>query len=166
MAEDENMDFLDKSQKETGMPTDHTATYYGVALGLSVLPVFLFYTVYKLEDIGVVYLIVTTISTFLLKIAYQKVMEKEYHRLWAFRKQDSANAHKKFGLSPAEYETKRKELTSYESLMFSLFRNNLTYVMFFLFFAFYAFKDINQEFAYAVSVGASSVLVWKFSGWL
>mmetsp|Transcript_514 Transcript_514/g.847 ORF Transcript_514/g.847 Transcript_514/m.847 type:complete len:166 (+) Transcript_514:58-555(+) len=139
--------------------------YYGVALGLSILPVFLFYTVYK-QNIGVVYLIVTTISTVLLATAYQKVQSREKLRLWRYRQQDKANAHKKYGLSKNDYDAKRMEITSQEALTFSLFRNNLTYVLFFLFFAFYAFKDINREFCYAVSVGASSVLVWKFSDWL
>mmetsp|Transcript_745 Transcript_745/g.931 ORF Transcript_745/g.931 Transcript_745/m.931 type:complete len:167 (-) Transcript_745:145-645(-) len=141
------------------------STYISVAFLLSVLPVFLFYTVYKLHDILVVYVVVTAISTVLLSTAYQKVMTREKYRLMGYRREAVKN-HRKYGLTQAEFEKEQNTLTSNEALYFSLFRNNLTYVIFFLFFAFYAFRDINRDFCYAISVGLSSVLVWKFSDWV
>ncbi|GAB5371726.1 hypothetical protein AAMO2058_001604700 [Amorphochlora amoebiformis] len=136
---------------------------YAVAFALSVLPVFIFYSVYKLSDIAVVYVVVTAISTLLLATAYGKVTRREYHRLWGYRKDQYKSV---AGMSQGEYDQKSKELTYYEAMTFSLFRNNLVWTLLFLFFSFYAFREINREFCYAVSVAASSVLVWKLTDWV
>eukprot|EP00471_Norrisiella_sphaerica_P004731 CAMPEP_0184489110 /NCGR_PEP_ID=MMETSP0113_2-20130426/14434_1 /TAXON_ID=91329 /ORGANISM="Norrisiella sphaerica, Strain BC52" /LENGTH=163 /DNA_ID=CAMNT_0026872345 /DNA_START=24 /DNA_END=515 /DNA_ORIENTATION=+ len=162
MANDED-EFLEQNIKSNKAESP-SSTYLAVAFLLSALPVFLFYTVYKLDDIGVVYLVVTAISTVLLSTAYQKVTYREKTRLMRFRKENST-MHRKYNMTSSEFDSEVEQITGDEALYFSLFRNNLTYVIFFLFFAFYAFRDINREFCYAVSVGAASVLVWKFSDW-
>lgn len=143
---------------------EKTAVYFVISLLITSLPVYLYYTVFDLsfESFGVVYLPVTILSSLLLTFAYRNWASNTYATLSNYRKQVSVS-HKKLGLSKQELDAVTDQITVQESIVWSLYINNLLFFLTFLFTAFYALKAIASPYNYTLSMTISSAVVWQLS---
>lgn len=137
---------------------------------LSVLPVYLFNQVYLVDTIGMlVYVIVSLVSTVLLYKSYDRVQQRDNTRLLEIVSReiaDNPNDYKKTNMNKDEYIKDQQMKTARTSMYFSVFWNNLIYVLVFTFCAFYTFKEAQRNICYVVSVSAASITVWKLSEYL
>ena len=104
------------------------------------------------------------LSSFLLTLSYKAVASATNAVTSRNRKgTNSAASAKKLQLSREEVAAVQEALTMRESMMWSFYFNNSIFLCSFLFFAFYAFQAVNISYQYALSMIASSGLVWQLS---
>ena len=104
------------------------------------------------------------LSSFLLTLSYKAVTNATNAVTSRNRKSSNnyANA-KKATLSREEFEAVQEALTMRQSMMWSFYFVNFIFFAAFLFFAFYAFQAVSTPYQYALSMIASSGLVWQIS---
>ena len=144
--------------------TNQVPLFFGMALFLSCLPVYLYVNVYNLtiEEFGIVYLPVTVLSSFLLTLSYRTVSNTTFAQLSRSHKAAAAN-HKKIGLSRGELSAVQEQITSREAMAWSLIFNNTVFILSFLFFAFYALGLLGAPYQYSVAMIISAATVWQLS---
>jgi uncharacterized membrane protein (DUF485 family) len=124
-----------------------------VALVLSLLPAYLYATVldFNVAENWMVYGIAVPVCTVMLTLAYRNVARYTYQKL------NHERAGRKKG---ALLDVSNAVI---EAQNWSLFFNNIIYLLTFLFLAFYVLKQVPLTYNYLVSSGVAAALVWQLS---
>jgi len=139
--------------------------FYGcIAFVLALIPTFLYVTVFDLGimEYAVLYFPVTCGVAAALVISYNTLAAASVARLSGIRK-NSAVDHKKLGLKKEELDEVKENVIFRESITWSIFFNNLVFILSFLFVAFYVLRAIPAVYNYVISMALASVLVWQMS---
>jgi len=145
--------------------TEQAATYFAVALGITLLPTYIYYSIYDLFSTGPAffYLLVVLGSSSLLTLAYRNVESTTYGLLEHTRKFAGVINYKKLKLSKEKAEKLQDEVTAQESLMWTFFRNNSVFVAAFLFMAFYVLRQVDTGYNFVISLVLASAVTWQLS---
>jgi len=156
---------LDSFVQEKTMSTGQAVFYFTIASVLSVLPAYLFCSVYDMpvSEYGLYYVVVTILSAVLLTLSYRNIAEYANAQL-SNQRRGLNTSHKLHGYgTKEELEAVKVSATEREANAWSLFVNNSLFLAIFLFLAFYVLREIPFHYGYSLSVPSAAVLVWQFS---
>jgi hypothetical protein len=139
-----------------GFSSSTALCYFSYASVVSVLPAYLFSSVFDLTNLPVV-AVVTLVSALLLTLGYRNVATATRGRLVFEVNQSGAKG------KGADYEKLVNQSITSQASNWAFFWNNAIFAGIFVFLAFYALGNVEIVYRYAVSVGISSFLVWQFS---
>merc|ERR1712002_591431 len=154
--------------------TKSSALFYGNALIVSTVPLWLFWRMHQMDlyQSAILFLIMTILSTYLMSFAYKNVKFLLKHKI--SRKREEAVAKevmKKVSddkrMSKKEKDErslwKKNEVADYEATTFSIFYNNAIYLVLIILTSFYALHSLSPSVNYALSIGLSAGLMALFS---
>jgi hypothetical protein len=130
------------------------------------LPAYLFISIYNMsvEDFGLVYAVVTALGTAAMSLSYRNVATGTNARLSAGRKFVQTHAKKRDGMSTADVEKMQEEMTFRESIVWSVFYNNLVFFLLFMLFCFYCLKNVQEDvYNYSFAVTGAAGATWQLS---
>jgi len=161
---DDGLETLLQTFQPKQITPGRTVFYMSSAVFISILPAYLFKSVYELSvsEFGLIYLLVTLLSSVMLAMAYHNIADTTNAKLSNARKTVPLNP-KKLNYQREELEKIQEMITERESITWSLLYNNSIYLMGFLFLAFYAFREIAPHYTYMVSVNTAAVIAWWLS---
>ncbi|XP_033764286.1 translocon-associated protein subunit gamma-like [Argopecten irradians] len=154
--------------------TKSSALFYGNALIVSAIPIWLFWRIHQMDlyQSGILFAVGTIISTYLVALAYKNVKFVLKHKI-ALKREDAVSKEmtKKFAddkrMTKKEKDErilwKKNEVADYEATTFSIFYNNAFYLVLLVIASFYVLRSINPTFNYLCSVGLAAGLLALFS---
>jgi len=147
----------------------NSATFYGNAAIVALLPIWLFYRIQQLDLVSnaILFTAVSAVATYLLAMAYARVQYVTKHKLAQKREQAiNREVALEFGdrkVSRDERDERvlcrKNEVAQFEATHFSIFYNNALFLSLVVFFGFYLFRSLAPGLNYIVSVGGSAGLV-------
>jgi len=126
---------------------------------LSILPAYLYWAVFdmNLTEYGIEFAAVFAGSVACLFLAYRNVARNTAIKL---QKEKVVKKPKKGG---KDEDAPKPYSVAEEAAWWSLFFNNMVFLLAFTFIGFYALRQVAIGYNYATAVGVSSVLVWQLS---
>ncbi|XP_022658651.1 translocon-associated protein subunit gamma-like [Varroa jacobsoni] len=156
-------------QFSNNVTSKNSALFYGNAIIVSALPIWLFWRIQQLEILPnmILYCAVTALATYLMALAYGKVQLVLKHKLAQKREQAiNREVAQEIGdrkVSRDERDErvlcKKNEVAQYEATNFSIFYNNALFLSLVVFFGFYLFRTYPPGFNYIISVAGSAGIV-------
>uniref|UniRef100_A0A8C6MH73 Translocon-associated protein subunit gamma n=1 Tax=Nothobranchius furzeri TaxID=105023 RepID=A0A8C6MH73_NOTFU len=153
-----------------------TALFYGNALIVSAIPIWLFWRIWHMDLVqsAVLYAVMTLVSTYLVAFAYKNVKFVLKHN-WscqvAQKREDAVSKEVTRKLSEADNRKmsrkekderilwKKNEVADYEATTFSIFYNNTLFLVLVIIASFFLLKNFNPAVNYILSISASSGLI-------
>ncbi|TRY81836.1 hypothetical protein DNTS_011404 [Danionella cerebrum] len=156
-----------------------TALFYGNALIVSSIPIWLFWRIWHMDLVqsAVLYAVMTLVSTYLVAFAYKNVKFVLKHKV-AQKREDAVSKEVTRKLSEADNRKihywqsvfgfclnwfrilwKKNEVADYEATTFSIFYNNTLFLVLVLIGSFFLLKNFNPTVNYILSISASSGLI-------
>jgi len=154
--------------------TKSSALFYGNALIVSAIPIWLFWRIHQLDlyQSAIVFVLGTLISTYLVAMAYKNVKFILKHKV-AVKREDAVAQEVMKKLADDKKMTKKEkderilwkknEVADYEATTFSIFYNNALYLVLLIVVSFYVLKNLNPTVNYVASVGLAAGLLALFS---
>merc|ERR1712154_686629 len=154
--------------------TKSSALFYGNALIVSAIPIWLFWRIHQLDlyQSAIVFVLGTLISTYLVAMAYKNVKFILKHKV-AVKREDAVAQEVMKKLADDKKMTKKEkderilwkknEVADYEATTFSIFYNNALYLVLLIVSSFYVLKNFNPLLNYGFSVAAAAGLLALFS---
>ncbi|CAG6005561.1 unnamed protein product [Menidia menidia] len=149
-----------------------TALFYGNALIVSAIPIWLFWRIWHMDLVqsAVLYAVMTLVSTYLVAFAYKNVKFVLKHKV-AQKREDAVSKEVTRKLSEADNRKmsrkekderilwKKNEVADYEATTFSIFYNNTLFLVLVIVASFFLLKNFNPTVNYILSISASSGLI-------
>merc|ERR1711963_571746 len=154
--------------------TKSSALFYGNALIVSAIPIWLFWRIHQMDlyQSAIVFVLGTIVSTYLVAMAYKNVKFILKHKV-AVKREDAVAQEVMRKLADDKKMTKKEkderilwkknEVADYEATTFSIFYNNALYLVLLIVVSFYVLKNLNPAVNYVASVGAAAGLLALFS---
>ncbi|KAL8620044.1 SWI/SNF and RSC complex subunit Ssr3 [Nucella lapillus] len=154
--------------------TKSSALFYGNALIVSAIPIWLFWRIHQMDlyQSAVFFVLGTVVSTYLVAMAYKNVKFILKHKV-AVKREDAVAQEVMKKLADDKKMTKKEkderilwkknEVADYEATTFSIFYNNALYLVLLIVVSFYIVKNFSAPVNYMVSVGVASGLLALFS---
>merc|ERR1712179_207337 len=154
--------------------TKSSALFYGNALIVSAIPIWLFWRIHQMDlyQSAIIFVLGTIVSTYLVAMAYKNVKFILKHKV-AVKREDAVAQEVMKKLADDKKMTKKEkderilwkknEVADYEATTFSIFYNNAFYLVLLIIASFFVLKNINPTFNYVASVGAAAGLLALFS---
>eukprot|EP00745_Piridium_sociabile_P029071 TRINITY_DN47169_c0_g2_i1.p2 TRINITY_DN47169_c0_g2~~TRINITY_DN47169_c0_g2_i1.p2 ORF type:complete len:194 (+),score=55.56 TRINITY_DN47169_c0_g2_i1:33-584(+) len=154
--------------------TKSSALFYGNALIVSAIPIWLFWRIHQMDlyQSALIFVVGTLISTYLVAKAYKNVKFILKHKV-AVKREDAVAQDMMKQLADDKKMTKKEkderilwkknEVADYEATTFSIFYNNSLFLVLLLVMSFFILKSFNPALNYAASVGSSACLLALFS---
>jgi len=156
--------------------TKSSALFYGNALIVSAIPVWLFWRIHQLDPhdkitLGV-FVVVTLVCSYLVSLAYKNVKFLLKHKIAVKREEAvSKEVLKKLAddkkMSKKEKDErvlwKKNEVADYEATTFSIFYNNALFLALVIVCSFYALRSATPLVNYVLSMGGAAALLALFS---
>jgi len=156
--------------------TKSSVMFYGNALIVSAIPVWLFWRIHQMEPTEtptiVSFVLMTLISTYLISLAYKNVKFLLKHKIAQKREEAvTREVMKKVSddkrMSKKEKDErilwKKNEVADYEATTFSIFYNNALFLVLVIVLSFYVLRSFSPIVNYVMSMGAASGLLALFS---
>jgi translocon-associated protein subunit gamma len=150
--------------------TKSSALFYGNALIVSAIPVWLFWRIHSMDPVssGILFAVVTIVSTWLVAFAYRNTKHLLKHKVAV--KRESAvtkelsrqlNDDKKISRKEKDERIlwKKNEVAEYEATTFAIFYNNALFLSIMVFASFYVLKTLSPSFNYVASMGVASGVI-------
>lgn len=150
--------------------TKSSALFYGNAFIVSAVPIWLFWRIHMMDIYSslVLFVLVTSASTYLLAMAYRNTKFVLKHKI-AIKRQDAVkydlskklNEEKKMSVKEKDERIlwKKNEVADYEATTFSIFYNNALFLGLVIFASFYLLRSFTPSVNYALSIGSTSALL-------
>ncbi|XP_064611846.1 translocon-associated protein subunit gamma-like [Liolophura sinensis] len=154
--------------------TKSSALFYGNALIVSVIPIWLFWRIHQMDlyQSAIWFAVMSLVSTYLVAFAYKNVKFVLKHKI-ALKREDAVARDmmkklaedKKMGKKEKDERIlwKKNEVADYEATTFSIFYNNALYLVLLILLSFYVLRTFNPTINYMLSVGAAGGLLALFS---
>ncbi|KAK6175554.1 translocon-associated protein subunit gamma [Patella vulgata] len=154
--------------------TKSSALFYGNALIVSAIPIWLFWRIHQMDlwQSAILFVVFSLVSTYLVAYAYKNVKFVLKHYI-AQKREEGITKEMMSKLSEDKEMTKKEkdervlwkknEVADYEATTFSIFYNNALYLVLLIVFSFYILKNFNPSVNYVLSVGSSAGLLALFS---
>merc|ERR1712179_773193 len=154
--------------------TKSSALFYGNALIVSAIPIWLFWRIHQMDlyQSGILFAVGTIISTYLVAFAYRNVKFVLKHKV-AQKREDAVAREVMKKVADDKKMTKKEkderilwkknEVADYEATTFSIFYNNAFFLVLLIILSFYVLKNLNPTFNYLCSVGLAAGLLALFS---
>merc|ERR1712117_154322 len=153
-----------------GVSTKSSALFYGNAMIVSSIPVWLYWRVHNIDPASSAFIFAAVIlaSTWLVSFAYRNTKHLLKHRVAVKReaavtKEMNAKLADDKKISRKEKDErilwKKNEVAEYESTTFSIFYNNVLFIATLIVFSFFVFPASTPAVNYVASMGLASGLV-------
>jgi translocon-associated protein subunit gamma len=156
--------------------TKSSALFYGNAFVVSALPIWVFWRMHQMDLVqsGILFGIMTIVSTWLVAFAYKNVKFVLKHKV-AQKREDAVSKEVMRQLTDADNKKisrkekderilwKKNEVADYEATTFAIFYNNALYLLLVLVLSFFVLKSLDPSVNYIVSIGAAGGLLALFS---
>ncbi|KAF8764398.1 translocon-associated protein subunit gamma-like [Argiope bruennichi] len=154
--------------------TKSSALFYGNAFIVSAIPLWLFWRIHQMDPYqsGILFAVMTLISTWLVAFAYKNVKFVLKHKI-AVKREEAVSRDvmktladdKKMSKKEKDERIlwKKNEVADYEATTFSIFYNNALYLMLIIILSFYCLRSFGPSINYVASVGAAGGLLALFS---
>lgn len=150
--------------------TKSSALFYGNALIVSVIPIWLFWRIHMIDVYSsmVLFVIVSGVSTFLLAMAYRNTKFTLKHKI-AVKREEAVT--RELGKKLAEDKKmskkekderilwKKNEVADFEATTFSIFYNNALFLTIVIVASFYVLRSFTPTFNYALSISSTAGLL-------
>ncbi|KAL3862560.1 hypothetical protein ACJMK2_008520 [Sinanodonta woodiana] len=154
--------------------TKSSALFYGNALIVSAIPIWLFWRIHQMDlyQSGIIFVVGTIVSTYLVSFAYKNVKFVLKHKVAQKREEAvSREMMKKLAddkkMNKKEKDErilwKKNEVADYEATTFAIFYNNALYLVLLIIASFYVLRNFNPNINYIFSVGTACGLLALFS---
>merc|ERR1712170_258860 len=154
--------------------TKSSALFYGNAFIVSAIPIWFFWRIHQMDPYqsGILFAIMTLISTYLISFAYKNVKFLLKHKIAPLREEAvTREVMKKVAddkrMSKKEKDErilwKKNEVADYEATTFSIFYNNSLYLVFIILASFYVLRTFGPTFNYIMSMATAGGLLALFS---
>jgi len=156
--------------------TKSSALFYGNALIVSAIPVWLFWRIHQLDPhdkvTAGVFVVITLICSYLVSLAYKNVKFLLKHKIAVSREEAvSREVLKKVAddkkMSKKEKDErvlwKKNEVADYEATTFSIFYNNALFLALVIVCSFYVLRSTTPLVNYVLSMGGAAALLALFS---
>ncbi|XP_046821917.1 translocon-associated protein subunit gamma [Vespa crabro] len=150
--------------------TKSSALFYGNALIVSAIPIWLFWRIHMIDLYTnlISFVLVTLISTYTLALAYKNTKFILKHKI-AVKREDAVTKEMNRKLAEDKKMSKKEkderilwkknEVADYEATTFSIFYNNALFLAFVIVSSFYILRAFSPAVNYILSVGATSALL-------
>merc|ERR1711909_120144 len=150
--------------------TKSSALFYGNALIVSAIPMWLFWRIHQMDlyQSGILFAVGTLISTYLVAFAYKNVKFVLKHKI-AQKREDAVAREvmkkiaddKKMNKKEKDERIlwKKNEVADYEATTFSIFYNNAFFLVLLIILSFFFLKSFSPTMNYIFSLGLSSGLI-------
>jgi len=154
--------------------TKSSALFYGNALIVSCIPIWLFWRVHQMDlsQSAVVFAIGSIVSTYFVAMAYKNCKFILKHKI-ALKREDAVAKDMMKKLAEDKRMTKKErdervlwkknEVADYEATTFSIFYNNSLYLVLLIVASFYLLKNFTPLLNYGLSVAFAAGLLALFS---
>lgn len=150
--------------------TKSSALFYGNALIVSTVPIWLFWRIHMIDLYSslILFAIVTSVSTYLLAMAYRNTKFTLKHKIAVKREEAvTRDLSKKLAddkkMSKKEKDErilwKKNEVADFEATTFSIFYNNALFLAIVILTSFYILRSFTPALNYTVSIGVTSGLL-------
>ena len=154
--------------------TKSSALFYGNALIVSAVPIWLFWRIHMIDMYASVlpFILVTFLSTYLLAMAYRNTKFILKHKIAVKREEAVTRFMNKQLLEDKKMSKKEKderilwkknEVADFEATTFSIFYNNALYLAIVILASFYFFRSFTPTVNYSLSIGSTAGLLALFS---
>ncbi|CAH1970017.1 unnamed protein product [Acanthoscelides obtectus] len=175
MAKQQNKGFTKEEELllqdfSRNVSTKSSALFYGNALIVSAVPIWLFWRIHMIDIYAsiVLFVVVTAISTYLLAMAYRNTKFTLKHKIAVKREEAvTRDLTKKLAddkkMSKKEKDErilwKKNEVADFEATTFSIFYNNALFLAIVILASFYLLKSFTPAVNYALSIGTTASLL-------
>jgi len=154
--------------------TKSSALFYGNALIVSSIPIWLFWRVHQMDlyQSAIIFIVGSIVSTYFVAMAYKNVKFVLKHKI-ALKREDAVAKEMMKKLADDKRMTKKEkdervlwkknEVADYEATTFSIFYNNALYLVLLIVASFYILKNFNPVLNYGCSVASAAGLLALFS---
>ncbi|ESN93757.1 hypothetical protein HELRODRAFT_157814 [Helobdella robusta] len=154
--------------------TKSSALFYGNAFIVSAIPIWLFWRIHQIDMYMsiILFLIFTSVSTYLVALAYKNVKFVLKHKI-AIKRGEAVNREvmrqiaddKKMSKQEKEERVlwKKNEVADYEATTFSIFYNNALFLVLVIVASFYLLRSFSPYVNYSLSMVTASGLLALFS---
>ncbi|RZC38455.1 TRAP-gamma domain containing protein [Asbolus verrucosus] len=150
--------------------TKSSALFYGNALIVSAVPIWLFWRIHLIEIYSslILFVVVTSIATYLLALAYKNTKFTLKHKIAVKREEAvTRDLSKKLSedkkMSKKEKDErilwKKNEVADFEATTLSIFYNNALFLTIVIICSFYLLPTFTPPVNYTVSIGATAGLL-------
>ncbi|XP_076365222.1 translocon-associated protein subunit gamma [Tachypleus tridentatus] len=154
--------------------TKSSALFYGNAFIVSAIPIWLFWRIHQMDPYqsAILFVVVTLVSTWLVAFAYKNVKFVLKHKVAQKREEAVTREIMKKLVDDKKMSKKEKderilwkknEVADYEATTFSIFYNNVLFLMLVVIASFYVLSSFQPGINYIMSVGAAGGLLALFS---
>jgi len=154
--------------------TKSSALFYGNALIVSAIPIWLFWRIHQMDLLQStpLFLVVTLLSSYLVAMAYKNVKFVLKHKVAQARGDavtkevmKSVGDDKKMSKQEKEERVlwRKNEVADYEATTYSIFYNNALFLVIVIVASFYLLRSLSPSINYALSLSAASGLLALFS---
>lgn len=154
--------------------TKSSALFYGNALIVSVIPIWLFWRIHMIDIYSsvILFVIVSALSTFLLAMAYRNTKFTLKHKI-AVKREEAVT--RELGKKLAEDKKmskkekderilwKKNEVADFEATTFSIFYNNALFLTIVIVASFYVLRSFTPTINYTLSISATAGLLALWS---
>merc|ERR1719336_1724866 len=150
--------------------TKSSALFYGNALIVSAIPIWLFWRIHQMDlyQSAIIFVLGTIVSTYLVAMAYKNVKFILKHKV-AVKREDAVAQEVMKKLADDKKMTKKEkderilwkknEVADYEATTFSIFYNNALFLALVIIASFYILSGTSPHVNYILSIGLSSGLI-------
>jgi len=154
--------------------TKSSALFYGNAFIVSAVPIWLFWRIHQMDlyQSGILFAVMTLVSTYLIAYAYKNVKFVLKHKI-ALKRGEAVSREvmkkvaddKKMTRQEKEERIlwKKNEVADYEATTFSIFYNNSMFLVFVIVASFYVLRSFSPTLNYVLSMGTAGGLLALFS---
>lgn len=154
--------------------TKSSALFYGNAFIVSAVPIWLFWRIHMMDIYSslILYIAVTTVSTYLLAIAYRNTKFALKHKI-AVKREEAVTRDLLKKLSDDKKMSKKEkderilwqknEVADFEATTYSIFHNNALFLTIVIVASFYILRSFSPAVNYTLSIGTASGLLALFS---
>lgn len=150
--------------------TKSSALFYGNALIVSTVPIWLFWRIHMIDLYSsiILFAIVTSLSTYILAMAYRNTKFTLKHKIAVKREEAvTRDLSKKLAddkkMSKKEKDErilwKKNEVADFEATTFSIFYNNALFLAIVILASFYILRSFTPAVNYTLSIGATAGLL-------
>ncbi|CAG9816769.1 unnamed protein product [Phaedon cochleariae] len=150
--------------------TKSSALFYGNALIVSVVPIWLFWRIHMIDIYSslILFAVVTAVSTYLLAMAYKNTKFTLKHKIAVKREEAvTRDLSKKLAddkkMSKKEKDErilwKKNEVADFEATTFSIFYNNALFLAIVILASFYLLQSFTPAVNYTFSIGTTAGLL-------
>ncbi|XP_072402325.1 translocon-associated protein subunit gamma [Diabrotica undecimpunctata] len=150
--------------------TKSSALFYGNALIVSAVPIWLFWRIHMIDIYSslILFAVITAISTYLLAMAYRNTKFTLKHKIAVKREEAvTRDLNKKLAedkkMSKKEKDErilwKKNEVADFEATTFSIFYNNALFLAIVILASFYLLPAFTPAVNYTLSIGSTAALL-------